>query len=48
MIYRIFMELSNNVIKHAHAITEATLQLIYYDNYLELMAEDNGKGFTEK
>ncbi len=41
MIYRIFMELSNNILKHAKA-TDATLQLIYYDTYLELMAEDNG------
>lgn len=47
MIYRIFMELSNNIIKHSYA-TEAALQLIYYDDYLELMAEDNGKGFPEK
>ena len=46
MIYRIFMELSNNILKHARA-TEATLQLIYYDNYLELMAEDNGTGIPE-
>lgn len=47
MIYRIFMELSNNILKHSHA-SEATLQLIYYDNYLEVMAEDNGKGFQEE
>ncbi|MEO6220971.1 MAG: 7TM diverse intracellular signaling domain-containing protein [Ginsengibacter sp.] len=46
MIYRIFMELSNNILKHAFA-TDATLQLIYYDKYLEIMAEDNGKGFSE-
>ncbi len=47
IIYRIFMELSNNICNHAYA-TEATLQLIYYDNYLEVMAEDNGTGFSEK
>ncbi|MEO5592224.1 MAG: 7TM diverse intracellular signaling domain-containing protein [Chitinophagaceae bacterium] len=47
IIYRIIMELTNNIIKHAGA-TEATIQLIYYETYLELMAEDNGKGFAEK
>jgi signal transduction histidine kinase len=40
------MELSNNILKHANA-TEATLQLIYYDTYLELMAEDNGTWIPE-
>lgn len=45
MIYRIAMELTNNIIKHS-AATEATLQFIYYDSYLEMMAEDNGKGFA--
>ena len=40
------MELSNNILKHSHA-SEATLQLIYYDMYLEIMAEDNGTGFSE-
>lgn len=44
MVYRIIMELTNNIIKHAEA-TLATVQLIYYDSYLELMAEDNGRGF---
>lgn len=47
MIYRIFMELANNIVKHSKA-TEATLQLIYHDEYLELMAEDNGIGISEK
>ena len=47
IIYRIIMELTNNIIKHASA-TEATIQLIYYETYLELMAEDNGKGFAEE
>ncbi|MEO6141172.1 MAG: 7TM diverse intracellular signaling domain-containing protein [Ginsengibacter sp.] len=46
-IYRIFMELSNNIIKHSSA-TEATIQIIYYDEYLELMVEDNGTGFQNE
>ncbi|MBC7850984.1 MAG: hypothetical protein H7Y31_14680, partial [Chitinophagaceae bacterium] len=44
MIYRILMELTSNIIRHSDA-TEATIQLIQHDQYLELMAEDNGKGF---
>jgi signal transduction histidine kinase len=44
MIYRIAMELASNILKHSKA-TEATLQLIYHENYLEIMSEDNGKGF---
>lgn len=43
MIYRIIMELTNNIIKHALA-TESTIQLIFTDTHLEIMAEDNGKG----
>lgn len=44
MIYRIIMELTNNIIKHARA-TEATIQFIYHEDHLSLVAEDNGKGF---
>jgi signal transduction histidine kinase len=47
MLYRVILELVNNIIKHAQA-TEATIQLVYYEHYLELMAEDNGKWFSEK
>jgi signal transduction histidine kinase len=43
MIYRIINELTNNVLKHSSA-TEATIQLVYYDTYLQIMAEDNGTG----
>ena len=46
MIYRILMELTNNIYKHSNA-TEATIQLVYYDAYLELAAEDNGHGFSD-
>lgn len=45
VIYRIIMELTGNILKHADA-GEATIQLIYYDHHLEIMAEDNGKGFV--
>ncbi len=45
MIYRILMELSNNIIKHSGA-KEATIQLLYNGSNLEIMAEDNGKGFS--
>jgi signal transduction histidine kinase len=44
MIYRIVMELTNNIIKHAKA-TESTIQFIYHEKHLTLVIEDNGKGF---
>lgn len=44
MIYRIIMELTNNIMKHAKA-TESTVQFIYHENHLALVIEDNGKGF---
>lgn len=44
VIYRIVMELTGNILKHANA-DQATIQLVYYDNHLEIMAEDDGKGF---
>ena len=46
IIYRIIMELTGNILKHANA-AEATIQLIYYPHKLEIMVEDNGKGITE-
>ncbi len=46
MIYRIIMELSSNIRKHARA-TEATVQLIYHEHKLELMIEDNGQGINK-
>ena len=45
MIYRIILELTNNIIKHSQA-TEGTIQLIHYNNHVEIMVEDNGKGFN--
>jgi signal transduction histidine kinase len=43
-IYRIVLEITNNIIRHADA-TESTIQLVSYPAELEIMAEDNGKGF---
>jgi signal transduction histidine kinase len=43
IIYRIIMELTNNIIKHSNS-TEATIQLVYHEKQLMIMAEDNGQG----
>ena len=43
-LYRIIQELINNTIKHAGA-TEAIVQLQVHEGKLEIMVEDNGKGF---
>lgn len=45
ILYRVILELTQNILKHSKA-TEATVQLVYYDTYLEIVAEDNGKGFN--
>jgi signal transduction histidine kinase len=42
-VYRIVLELMNNVIKHAHA-SQATVQLIMQQQELNIIVEDNGKG----
>jgi len=47
VIYRIIMELTNNIVKHSHA-TEATIQIIYHEKQMTLMVEDNGKGITQE
>ena len=44
IIYRIVQELLNNTIKHAGA-TDAFIQLIREGNRLNIVVEDNGKGF---
>ena len=44
IIYRIVQELLNNILKHASA-SEAFVQLIRDDKRLNLVVEDNGKGF---
>lgn len=43
ILYRIVMELTSNVIRHAKA-TAATIQLLYYPEYLEILVEDDGIG----
>ena len=44
IIYRIVQELLNNVLKHAEA-SEAFIQLIRENRRLNIVVEDNGKGF---
>ncbi|GGD53583.1 hypothetical protein GCM10011514_17140 [Emticicia aquatilis] len=44
VIFRILTELINNIQRHSEA-TEATIQLIYHADFLNLIVEDNGKGF---
>jgi signal transduction histidine kinase len=46
IIYRIIQELLNNIMKHA-AATEAFVQLIKEENRLNVVVEDNGKGFDK-
>ncbi len=43
-IYRIVLELINNIVKHARA-NKVTVQLIKYPDYINLSVEDNGRGF---
>ncbi len=42
-LYRVLLELINNVIKHARA-TQLTIQLIRYPTYINIVVEDNGIG----
>ncbi|WP_053992157.1 sensor histidine kinase [Mangrovimonas sp. TPBH4] len=44
-IFRIIQELTTNVIKHAEA-SEITIHLTNHDDSLNIMVEDNGKGFN--
>ncbi len=44
-IFRIIQELVTNIIKHAKA-TEVTIHLTNHDESLNIMVEDNGKGFN--
>lgn len=48
LLFRIIQELLTNIIKHAEA-TQATIYLTQHEEHLNLMVEDNGKGFdTQK
>ena len=44
-VFRIVQELLTNIIKHADA-TEATIQFSEDENRINIMVEDNGKGFN--
>ena len=46
-IFRIIQELITNVIKHANA-SEATIHLTNHEDSINIMVEDNGKGFDPK
>jgi len=46
-IFRIIQELITNVIKHANA-SQATIHLTNHEDTLNIMVEDNGKGFNQK
>ncbi|HSF44554.1 MAG TPA: 7TM diverse intracellular signaling domain-containing protein [Chitinophagaceae bacterium] len=46
MVYRIIIEITKNILMHAKA-TEATIQLLYEVDGLEIMAEDNGIGIRK-
>lgn len=43
-IYRIIKELINNILKHSEA-QQAVVQMIFFDKFLYISVEDNGKGF---
>ena len=44
-MYRIALELINNAVKHAKA-QQVTIQLIFYPNYVTLLVEDDGQGYS--
>ena len=44
-IFRIVQELITNVIKHANA-TEVSIHITNHEDSLNIMVEDNGKGFN--
>ncbi|GAA4311713.1 ATP-binding protein [Pontixanthobacter gangjinensis] len=45
LIFRIIQELITNVIKHAEA-SEVTIYLTHHGDSINILVEDNGKGFT--
>jgi len=44
-LFRMIQELITNIIKHAEA-TKATIQLTQHETSLNILVEDNGKGFA--
>jgi two-component system NarL family sensor kinase len=47
ILFRIFQEALNNIIRHAHA-SKIEITLLFFQNYLSLTIKDNGKGFYLK
>lgn len=47
ILYRITLELCQNIIKHSQAKT-ASIQLVYNDDSLVIVAEDNGVGMSNR
>lgn len=45
-VYRVVQELVNNILKHAEA-TNAEVQLTKHEDHLNIVVNDNGKGFHE-
>lgn len=45
--FRVIQELTTNIIKHANA-TKATINISLFDKILNIIIEDNGKGFNFK
>jgi len=46
-LYRMAQELAQNIVKHAHGATEASLELETMPGWVLLRAEDNGSGFVQ-
>ena len=46
-LFRICQEALNNIIRHSQA-SEASIQIMLYDEVLILTIDDNGKGFDSK
>jgi len=46
-VFRIIQEKISNVLKHAHA-TELKIELSIFEGRIQLLLEDNGRGFDEK
>jgi two-component system NarL family sensor kinase len=47
VLYRVLQECLSNIIKHAQA-TEINISLVQHDAHLNMLIEDNGKGFDTK
>ena len=45
LLYRVIQEISNNIVKHAHA-TKVWVQLFEHVDNIQILVEDNGVGFN--